>query len=139
MGTNRIVDRQQLRTMKKFFVLVAFAAAAGFALLPAKRRRMHKIYLLMPEIDGQTVIPKGAHVTGKVVHVKKTEIKVELRSVTLHGKSYDLQTNSRRPSDKVQVKSSDKSKEKKTDNSVLGAKTELIFKLSRPVTVPAKG
>ena len=91
------------------------------------------------KIDGQTVIPKGAHVTGKVVHVKKTEIKVELRSVTLHGKSYDLQTNSRRPSDKVQVKSSDKSKEKKTDNSVLGAKTELIFKLSRPVTVPAKG
>jgi hypothetical protein len=56
MGTNRIVDRQQLRTMKKFFVLVAFAAAAGFALLPAKRRRMHKIYLLMPEIDGRTVI-----------------------------------------------------------------------------------
>jgi hypothetical protein len=56
MGANWIVDRQQLSTMKKFFVFVAFAAAAGLALLPAKRRRTHKIYLLMPEIDGQTVI-----------------------------------------------------------------------------------
>ena len=95
------------------------------------------------KIDGKTVLPKGAHVTGKVVHVKKNELKVELASVTLHGKSYDLQTNTRRPSDKVKIKSSDKntdkSNEKKTDNSVLGAKTELTFKLSKPVTVPAKG
>jgi len=95
------------------------------------------------KVDGKTVIPKGAHVTGKVVHVKKTEIKVELASVTLHGKSYDLQTNSRRPSDKVKSRSSDKnadkSKEKKSDNSILGAKTELTFKLSKPVTVPVKG
>jgi len=42
--------------MKKFFVLVASAVAAGLALLPTKRRRMHKIYLLRPEIDDQTVI-----------------------------------------------------------------------------------
>lgn len=100
--------------------------------------------LAMPvKIDGKTVIPKGAHVTGKVVHVKRNELKVELASVTLHGKSYDLQTNTRRPSDKVKTKTSDKnadnSKEKKADNSVLGAKTELTFKLSKPVTVPAKG
>jgi len=95
------------------------------------------------KVDGKTVLPKGAHVTGKVVHGKKNELKVELASVTLHGKSYDLQTDSRRPSDKVKVKSNDKdagkSKEKKTDNSVLGAKTELRFKLSKPVSVPAKG
>lgn len=95
------------------------------------------------KIDGKTVLPKGAHVTGKVVHVKRNELKVELASVTLHGKSYDLQTNTRRPSDKVKIKpgdkSTDKSNEKKTDNSVLGAKTELTFKLSKPVTVPAKG
>ena len=95
------------------------------------------------KIDGKTVLPKGAHVTGKVVHVKKDELKVELASVTLHGKSYDLQTNTRRPSDKVKIKASDKnaakSKERKTDNSTLAAKTELTFKLSKPVTVPAKG
>jgi len=36
-------------------------------------------------------------------------------------------------------KNTGKSKEKKTDNSILGAKTELTFKLSKPVTVPAKG
>ena len=95
------------------------------------------------KIDGKTVLPKGAHVTGKVVHVKKDELKVELASVTLHGKSYDLQTNTRRPSDKVKIKASDKNadkgKEKKINNSTLTAKTELTFKLSKPVTVPAKG
>lgn len=95
------------------------------------------------KVDGKTVLPKGAHVTGKVVHVKKNELKVELASITLHGKSYDLDTNTRRPSDKLKTKSNDKnadkSKEKKNDNSVLGAKTELTFKLSKPVTVPAKG
>jgi hypothetical protein len=95
------------------------------------------------KVNGKTVLPKGAHVTGKVVHVKKNELKVELASVTFHGKSYDLETNTRRPSDKVKTKSSakntDKTKEKKTDNSVLGAKTELIFKLSKPVALPAKG
>jgi len=95
------------------------------------------------KIDGKTVLPKGAHVTGKVVHVKKNELKVELASVTLHGKSYDLETNTRRPSDKVTFKATDKnadkSKEKKTDNSTLAAKTQLTFKLSKSVTVPAKG
>ncbi|HKD49786.1 MAG TPA: hypothetical protein VKB90_03260 [Candidatus Acidoferrum sp.] len=95
------------------------------------------------QIDGKTVLPKGAHVTGKVVHVKKNELKVELASVTLHGKSYDLQTNMRRPSDKLKIKSNgknaDTSKEKNTDNSTLTAKTELMFKLSKPVTVPTKG
>ena len=95
------------------------------------------------KVAGKTVLPKGAHVTGKVVHVKKNELKVELASVTLHGKSYELETNTRRPSDKVKTKTSaknaHKSKEKQNDNSVLGAKTELTFKLSKPVTVPAKG
>lgn len=93
------------------------------------------------KVDGQTVLPKGAHITGKVVTVKKHELKVELASVVIHGKSYDLQTNSLRPSDKVKTasaKSSDKNKQK-TDNSTLTTKTELIFKLSKPVSVPTKG
>lgn len=97
------------------------------------------------KVNGKTVIPKGAHVTGKVVEAKKNELKVELASVVVHGKSYDLKTNSRRPSDKVKTasaKSSDKSKEKgkeKKDNSTLAVKTELTFKLSKPVAVPVKG
>ncbi|PYT79314.1 MAG: hypothetical protein DMG40_16590 [Acidobacteria bacterium] len=94
------------------------------------------------KVEGQTVLPKGAHITGKVVTVKKHELKVELASVVIHGKSYDLETNSLRPSDKVKTasaKSRDKNKAKqKTDNSTLAAKTELTFKLSKPVTVPAK-
>jgi len=95
------------------------------------------------KINGKTVLPKGAHVTGKVVQVRKNQLKVELASVTLHGKSYELETNTRRPSDKLKTNSSaknaDRNKEKKIDNSTLAAKTELTFKLSKPVTVPAKG
>lgn len=97
------------------------------------------------KVDGKTVLPKGAHITGKVVTVKKHELKVELASVVIHGKSYDLETNSLRPSDKIKpasAKSSDKNKQnakQKTDNSTLTAKTQLTFKLSKPMTVPAKG
>lgn len=96
------------------------------------------------KVDGKTVLPKGAHITGKVVTVKKHELKVELASVVIHGKSYGLETNSVRPSDNIKpasAKSSDKNKEakQKIDNSTLAAKTQLTFKLSKPVTVPAKG
>jgi len=100
------------------------------------------------KVDGKTVLPKGAQITGKVVGVKKDELKVTLASVVLHGKSYDLQTNSRRPSDKIQAastkaaanKSSDKSTDKqKKDNSTLSAKSQLTFKLSKPVSVAVKG
>ena len=100
------------------------------------------------KVDGKTVLPKGAQITGKVVGVRKDELKVTLASVVLHGKSYDLQTNSRRPSDKIQAastktvanKSSDKSTDKqKKDNSTLSAKSQLTFKLSKPVSVAVKG
>jgi glucose/arabinose dehydrogenase len=100
------------------------------------------------KVHGKTVLPKGAKVTGKVVAVRKHEIKVELASVVIHGKSYDLETNSLRPSDKLQAKSSsaatDKSSDKSTDkqkkdNSTLSAKSQLTFKLAKPVTVPVKG
>ena len=68
-----------------------------------------------------------------------------LASVVVHGKSYDLKTNSLRPADKAKsasAKSSDQSKEKakqKNDNSTLSAKSKLTFKLSEPVSVPMKG
>lgn len=97
------------------------------------------------KVGGKTVLAKGTPITGKVANVKKNELKVELASVTLHGKSYDLETNTRRPSDRVKpktasAKSSDKNKDKQqNDNSKLPVKTELTFKLSKPITVPAKG
>ena len=93
------------------------------------------------KVDGKTVLPKGAHITGKVVNVKKHELKVALASVVIHGKSYDLETNSLRPSDKVKSASA-KSKEKasqKIDNSKLAVNSQLTFKLSKSVSVPVKG
>jgi hypothetical protein len=93
------------------------------------------------KVDGKTVLPKGAHITGKVVTVKKHELKVVLASVLIHGKSYDLETNSLRPSDKAKAASA-KSKEKvkqKIDNSKLAVNSQLTFKLSKSVSVPVKG
>src|SRR5207248_4967181 len=60
------------------------------------------------KIEGKTVIPKGTHVTGRVVTVKKKELKVALASVELHGKSYQLETNSVANSAKVPAKTNTK-------------------------------
>ena len=93
------------------------------------------------KIDGKTVLPKGAHITGKVVTAKRHELKVALASVVIHGKSYDLQTNSLRPSDKFKTASAngkDKANQK-IDNSKLAVNSQLTFKLSKPVNVPSKG
>ena len=103
------------------------------------------------EVDGKTVLPKGARLTGHVVTVKKHELKVTLASVVVQGKSYDLETNSIRPPKKSQPKNNDKasaaatdknakdqSKDKK-DITTLPAQTQLTFKLAKPVTVPVKG
>jgi len=101
------------------------------------------------KLDGKTVLPKGTHVTGRVVTVKNHELKVVLASVTVKGKSYHLATNSLRPSDKNQAKNNGKGKaaaqdknndqKQKKDNSILSAKTQLTFKLAKPVTFPVKG
>lgn len=77
------------------------------------------------KVDGKIVFPKGARITGRVVAVKKHELKVALASVVVHGKPYDLTTNSVRPSDK--------------SKATLSEKTQLTFKLAKPVTVPVKG
>jgi hypothetical protein len=93
------------------------------------------------EQDGMTVIPKGAHITGRIVKVKKHELKVTLASVVVHGKSYDLETNSVKGS-KSQAKDnagdSDQAKANK-DVTLLNAKSQLTFKLAKPVTIPVKG
>jgi hypothetical protein len=103
------------------------------------------------QIDGKTIIPKGARLTGHVVTVKKNELKVTLASVTLHGKSYDLETNSVRPPKPAPAKSADKKSAKasaaskdakdksKKDVTTVPAQTQLTFKLAKPVTVPVRG
>lgn len=101
--------------------------------------------LSMPvEIDGKVVIPKGAHISGRIVKIKKRELKVALASVVVRGKSYDLETNSIRPSDKNQAKGNTGSisaaNDKKDKNvTTLAAQTQLTFKLAKPITVPVKG
>ena len=98
-------------------------------------------------VDGKVVLPKGARVTGRVVTVKKHEMKVTLASVVVRGKSYDLATNSVRPPDKKQPKknekdnaaASDKKDKGKKDITRLPVQTQLTFKLTKSVTVPARG
>ena len=104
------------------------------------------------QVDGKTVIPKGTRLTGRVVTVKKHELKVTLASVVLHGKSYDLETNSVRPPKKSPTKNNDKKSDKNNakdsavasdkkdkNNITLPAQTQLTFKLAKPVAVPVKG
>jgi hypothetical protein len=97
------------------------------------------------QVEGKTVIPKGAKVTGRVVKVKKNELRVTLASVVIHGKSYDLETNSVAGSKnqaKATAKDTDKAKTKAKANkdvTLLAAKSQLTFKLAKPVIIPVKG
>ncbi|HKV64160.1 MAG TPA: hypothetical protein VJO16_19800 [Candidatus Acidoferrum sp.] len=93
------------------------------------------------QVDGKTVIPKGAQVTCRIVKVKKHEIKVTLASVAIHGKSYPLDSNSitgPKSQPKTDAKNTDQSKPNK-DVTLLAAKSKLTFKLAKPVTIPVKG
>jgi hypothetical protein len=93
------------------------------------------------QVNGKTVIPKGAQVTCRIVKVKKNELKVTLASVVIHGKSYPLDTNSiagTKSQAKSNAKGTDKAKANK-DATLLVAKSKLTFKLAKPVTIPVKG
>jgi outer membrane murein-binding lipoprotein Lpp len=93
------------------------------------------------QVEGKTVIPKGAHVTGRIVTVKKHELKVTLASVVVHGKSYDLDTNSiTGPKSQAKNDAQDTNKAKANKNATIKtAKSQLTFKLAKPVTIPVKG
>jgi hypothetical protein len=97
------------------------------------------------QVEGKTVIPKGAKVVGRVVKVKNKEMKVALASVELHGKSYELETNSVAQSAKNQAKNNSKGsaqakgKTDAKDVTTLPAQSHLSFKLAKPVTIPVKG
>src|SRR6266404_4085572 len=99
------------------------------------------------QVEGKTVIPKGAKVVGRVVKVKNKEMKVTLASVELHGKSYELETNSvaqsaknqakNNPKDSAQAKGKPDTKDKK-DVTTLPAQSRLSFKLAKAVSIPVK-
>lgn len=91
------------------------------------------------KVDGKTIIPKGAHVTGRVVTAKKkepAELTVALSSVEVGGKSYPLATNSIGPSDKAKSESTDAAKQKK--DITLAAQAHLKFKLAKSLKIPVK-
>ena len=100
------------------------------------------------QVEGKTVIPKGTKVVGRVVKVKNKELKVTLASVELHGKSYELETNSVAQSAKNQGKNNSKDSAKtkdktdtkgKKDVTTLPAQSRLSFKLAKAVSIPVKG
>jgi glucose/arabinose dehydrogenase len=93
------------------------------------------------QVDGKTVIPKGAQVTCRIVKVRKHEVKVTLASVVIHGKTYQLDTNSiAGPKNQVKNDAKDANKAKANkDLTLLAAKSQLTFKLAKPVTIPVKG
>ena len=94
------------------------------------------------KVDGKTVIPKGAHITGRVVtaNKKSPELTVALASVDLNGKSYKLVTDPIDPSGKSQAKSnatdSDAAKAKETKDITVAAEHRLKFKLAKDVKLP---
>jgi len=92
-------------------------------------------------VEGKTVIPKGAQVICRIVKVKKNELKVTLASVVIHGKTYPLDTNSiAGPKSQVKNDAKDTNKAKANkDATLLAAKSQLTFKLAKPVTIPVKG
>ena len=80
------------------------------------------------KVGGKIVIPKGAHVTGRVLAAKKkdpAELTVALASVEIQGKSYALKTNSIGPSGKKDI--------------TFPAASRLKFKLANSVKIPVRG
>jgi len=80
------------------------------------------------KVGGKIVIPKGAHVTGRVVAAKKkgpAELTVALASVEIQGKSYALKTNSIGPSGNKDI--------------TFPAASRLKFKLANSVKIPVRG
>jgi hypothetical protein len=94
------------------------------------------------KVDGKTVIPKGAHVTGRVVTAKKKspELTVALASVDVNGKSYKLVTDPINRGPKTQAKSdaSDTDAAEPQKDISLPAQSHLKFKLAKPVKIPVK-
>jgi hypothetical protein len=95
------------------------------------------------KVDGKTVIPKGAHVTGRVITAKKKsppELTVALASVDVNGKSYKLPTEpvNRAPKTPAKTDTSDTDSATAAKDISLPAETRLKFKLAKPVKIPVK-
>jgi hypothetical protein len=96
------------------------------------------------KVGGKTVIPKGTHITGRVVTAKKKnpELTVALASVDLNGRSYKLVTDPIDASGKSPAKTdatdSDAAKAKETKDITVAAEHHLKFKLAKAIKLPVK-
>jgi len=94
------------------------------------------------KVDGKTVIPKGAHVAGRVVSAKKSgpaELTVALTSVQLDGKSYKLSTEPINRTGKAPAKdATDTESAKPVKDITVAAQSHLKFKLAKPAKIPVK-
>ncbi len=126
----------------------AISATVGEALASNKNHAGDTFAAILSspiKVGGKTVIPKGAHITGRVVTAKKNgpaELTVALASVDLNGKSYKLATDPISPSGKSPAKTnateSDSAKAKETKDITLAAERRLKFKLAKDVKIPVK-
>jgi starch synthase (maltosyl-transferring) len=94
------------------------------------------------KVDGKTVVPKGAHVAGRVVSAKKSgpaELTVALTSVEVNGKSYKLATDPINRSGKAPAKDATDTESAKAEKDItVAAQSHLKFKLAKPAKIPVK-
>jgi hypothetical protein len=94
------------------------------------------------KVDGKTVLPKGAHVAGRVVSVKKSgpaELTVALTSVEVNGKSYKLATEPINRSGKASAKDAGDTESAKPEKDIsVPAQSHLKFSLAKPAKIPVK-
>jgi len=94
------------------------------------------------KVDGKTVLPKGAHVAGRVVSVKKSgpaELTVALTSVEVNGKSYKLATEPINRSGKAPAKDATDTESAKPEKDIsVPAQSHLKFSLAKPAKIPVK-
>jgi hypothetical protein len=91
------------------------------------------------KVDGKTVIPKGTHITGRVVTANKKgpELTVALASVNLNGKSYRLVTDPIDASGKSPAKTDATNGDAaKAKDITVAAEHHLKFKLAKAVKLP---
>ncbi len=126
----------------------AISATVGEALASNKNHAGDSFAAILSssiKVNGKTVIPKGTHITGRVVTAQKkgpAQLTVALASVDLNGKSYKLVTDPLNPSGKSPAKSnatdSDSAKAKDTKDITVAAEHRLKFKLAKDVKLPVK-
>jgi hypothetical protein len=144
-ASSKVTQQTSLVTVPKG---TAISATVGEALASNKNHAGDSFAAILSssiKVNGKTVIPKGTHITGRVVTAQKkgpAQLTVALASVDLNGKSYKLVTDPLDPSGKSAAKSnatdSDSAKAKDTKDITVAAEHRLKFKLAKDVKLPVK-